>query len=181
MIKERFDRSDKQYNDHTDNMRVITQRLAGLEHEARQPRLAPEVDVEPDTKTRKRTEGASVEDPVKNGDSFSAKVEDDPTSLTSFGMTAEPPGPEKCIGDVLANKGAEASEPYLPSMEVRMLSSAAGRLLPAGTASTATRAVFPRPLFSWSLSEKIKEGTGRTSFNQLAPPSWRKVIQTKSR
>ena len=95
-------------------------------------------------------------------------------------MIAEPPAPEKCIGDAMVNKGAEAPRPNLPPMKVRMLSSTAGGLLPASTASTTMRTIFPRPLFSWSNGEEAKERTGRTNFNQLAPPSWRKVIQTKS-
>ena len=45
--------------------------------------------------------------------------------------------PEKCIGDVLVDKVAEAPKPHLHLMEVvGMLSSATGGLLPAGTAST---------------------------------------------
>ena len=95
-------------------------------------------------------------------------------------MIAEPPAPEKFIGDVLVNKGAEAAKSHLPPMEVCKLSFAVGGLLPAGTTSTALRITFPRPFFSWSLGEETKGRTGRTNFNQLAPPSWRKVIQTKS-
>ena len=64
MIKERFDISDSQFDDLTEK---TSQRLAGLGHEARQPRLATEPDVEPDTKTRKRTEGTSAADRVKSG------------------------------------------------------------------------------------------------------------------
>ena len=67
-----------------------------------------EADVITDMKTRKRTEGPSAADRVKNGDSSPARVDDGPTSLTSFGIMAEPPAPEKCIGDALVNKGAEA-------------------------------------------------------------------------
>ena len=43
----------------------INQRLAGLEYEARQPRLATEANVETDKKTRKRTEGAAAADRAK--------------------------------------------------------------------------------------------------------------------
>ena len=38
-------------------LRATDQRLAGLEHDARQPHLATEADVKPDTKTCKRAEG----------------------------------------------------------------------------------------------------------------------------
>ena len=67
IIGERFDRSDKQFDDLTENMRVANQRSACLEHEAREPRLATEADIEPDTKACKRMEGASAADRVKDG------------------------------------------------------------------------------------------------------------------
>ena len=53
--------------------------------------------------------------------------------------------------------------------------------MPAGSASTMMRAIFPPLPVSWSLGKDTKERTDRTNFNQFAPPSWRKVIQTKSR
>ena len=62
-------------------MRVTSQRLAGLRHEARQPRHATETDVETDTKTGKRKESAAAEND-KDGDISSARVDD--------GMAAEP-------------------------------------------------------------------------------------------
>ena len=52
--------------------RETNQRLAGLEHEARQPRLSTEAGVTPHTKTRKRTEDAA-EDRVMDGDSSFAR------------------------------------------------------------------------------------------------------------
>ena len=154
-------------------MRVTNQRFAGLEHEARQTRLAMEADVEPNTKTHKRTQSASAADRVVNEDGSSARrVDDGSTSLTSFDIIVEPPAPQKCIKDALVNKGTEA---------VRMLSSATGGLLPVGIASTAIRTIFSRPLASWTLGEETNEGTSRTNLNQLASPCWRKVSKTKSR
>ena len=51
----------KSYLDkHTEKMGEIRHRLAGFEHDARQPRLAIEIDVKADTKTRKRTEDAAT-------------------------------------------------------------------------------------------------------------------------
>ena len=41
--------------------RETRQRLAGLEQDARQPRLAMEADVASDKKTRKRTEDAAAD------------------------------------------------------------------------------------------------------------------------
>ena len=107
-----------------------TQRLAGLQHQAQQPRLTPEAeDVKIDTKTRKRTKGAAADD-EKHGDISSARAENDPTSLINLGNIAEPPAPEKGIGEALVNEGAEAPKPYIPPVEVRMPSPAASSHVP---------------------------------------------------
>ena len=126
-------------------MRKTKQRLADLQHEAQQLRFATEADVEPNTKTRKRTESAAAADRTKHGDSSSAWVDDGLTSLTSFGMITEPfsLAPAECIGYALVNKDAEAPKPHFPPVEVCMLSSAAGGLMPTGTASTMMRVIFP--------------------------------------
>ena len=125
-------------------LRATDQRLAGHEHDARQPRLATEVDVRPGTKTRKCAEDAAA-DQARHADSCSTKKIDDSTSSTSFGMTAKPPAlPRR--KDVLGDKGAEAPKLCLSPMEIRALT-AAGGVLPAGTASTATRTIFPRTFF----------------------------------
>ena len=49
-----------------------------------------EEDVKTEKKTRKRTKCAITGVRVKHGDSSSARVDDGPTDLTSFGMIAEP-------------------------------------------------------------------------------------------
>ena len=87
LIIERFDRSDKQFNELTERLRATNQRLTGFEYKARQRRLATEGDVKTDKTTCKRTEGAAAADRAKhNGNSSSARrVDDGPTSLTSFG------------------------------------------------------------------------------------------------
>ena len=92
-------------------------------------------------------------------------VDEGPTSLTSFGMIADPLAPEKCIGDALVNNGTEAPKQYLPAIEVRLLSSATGGLLPTDTTSTAMRTIFPRPPPSWTLGDKTKKIISRTNFN----------------
>ena len=56
-----------------EDLRRIDQRLASLEQDARQPRLAMEADVSADKKTRERTEGAATAVQAKHGDSCSAK------------------------------------------------------------------------------------------------------------
>ena len=95
---QRFEESlEKNKNDH---------HLAGLQHQAQQPRLATEADVKPNTKTRERTEGGEA-DGENYGDNLSARVDDDPTGLTSFGNIAEAVAPEKSIGDTLVNEGAK--------------------------------------------------------------------------
>ena len=163
---------------------MINQRLVDLQYQAQQRCLAMEADVEPYTKTRKRTEGAA-EDRAKHGDGTSARVDDGSTSLTSFGMVAEPVWwlPQNAFGDALINKDAEAPKPNFRPVEVRMPSSTAGGFMPAGTASPTMRAIFPPPPLSWSLliGENTKNRTGRTDVDQLAHTCWRKVLETKSR
>ena len=102
---------DKTFNKSDDNLHrmpdlsgmliATNERLTGLKHEARQPRLATETDVETNTKFRERTEGATAADRAKHiEDSSSARTrgDDGPTSLTNFGKIAEPPlAPKKCI------------------------------------------------------------------------------------
>ena len=139
---------DQRFEDAEKNK--ASQRLVGLHHEAQHPRLATEADVETDTKTCKRTEGAAA-DGDKYGDTSCARDEDGPTSMTSFGNIVESPAPGKCVGKALVNEGAEAPKAYLPRKEVRVLSSAAGGSLLASTTSTTMRTIFPPPPLSWSL------------------------------
>ena len=70
-------------------MKRTSQRLAGLDHQAQQPRLATKTDVETYMKTHKRTEGAAA-DGGRHRDTCSARVDQNSTSLTSFGDIAEP-------------------------------------------------------------------------------------------
>ena len=97
MLEERFDRMDKNI-DRTDEQldeligrtRETSQRLIDVQHQAQQRHLATEADVEPDTKTRKRTEDAAA-DRAKHGDNSSFdRVDDGQTCLASFGRTTEP-------------------------------------------------------------------------------------------
>ena len=80
IIKIHFDQQDEKLDELTKKMRETRQRLAGLEQEARQPRLATEGDVEPDTRIYKRTEDAAADRVKHIGDSSSAKVYIGPTS-----------------------------------------------------------------------------------------------------
>ena len=82
-------------------------------------------------------------------------------------MIAEPLTPEKCIGDAMVKKGAEAPKPHLPPIEVRMLLYAVGDLLPAGTASTAMRATFTRPLFLGASAKRPRREPARQTSTSL--------------
>ena len=70
-------------------MRGTSQRLASLEHDARQPRLAMEADGQADTEIRERTEGDATAVQAIHGDSCSAnRVDSGPkTTSTSFDVT----------------------------------------------------------------------------------------------
>ena len=88
-------------------MRRINQRLASLEQDARQSRLAKEADITPDKKTRERTKGAATAVQAKHGNSCSAKrVEAGPTSSTIFGKKAEPPALSRRDAVLVDNNGA---------------------------------------------------------------------------
>ena len=66
-------------------LRATDQRSAGLEVDARLPRLATKADVPTGKETRKRAEDVAA-DQTEHGDSCSAKkVDPDPMCLTSFG------------------------------------------------------------------------------------------------
>ena len=142
-MRSHFDQQDEKLDGCMEKARKTKQRLASLEQNARQLRLATEADVPTYKKTRRRAEDAAA-DQAKHGDSCSAKrVHAGPTGSTSFGRTAKPPAlPRR--NNILVDRGAEAPKPHLSHVEVRMLPSTAGSLLPAGTASTAIRIIFPR-------------------------------------
>ena len=55
-----------------EEMRLKSERLASLQHDARQPRLAIEADGLADTRTRERTEGVATAVQAMHADSFSA-------------------------------------------------------------------------------------------------------------
>ena len=110
-------------------------------------------------------------DRVKHGDKSSLAQDDhDPMRLTSFGDdSTKRPASENSIGDALVDEGDEAPKLCLSLMKICTPTATDG-LPSAGTACTAMRTIVPRPFFSWSLGEETKINTGRTNFNQLAPP-----------
>ena len=113
---------------------------ARLEHDARQPRLAMEVDGPANTKTRERTEGAATAVQAIHGDSCSAdRIDLDPMYYTSFSDDCTGPPAPPCLGEnALVDNGAAAPKSCLPSLEMHS-PSAAGGLLPTGETSTATK------------------------------------------
>ena len=178
-------------------MRYLEQHPASLEQDARQPRLAMEADGHANTKTRERTEGPATAVQVMRGDGFSARrAEPGPnTNPTSFGVKAEPPT-LPCRDDVVVESGDAAPRSCPPSLEMRS-PVAAGGLLPAGDASTATRTTFNEPLLRFYATEdmnpeedskKEKLWTSIPSvwydssfWKLLAAPYCRRVVETKSR
>ena len=120
LFEEIFERQLKGVECHLDKMDVLApemrgarQRLASLEQDARQPRLAIEADRLSDTKTRERTEGATKAVQAMHGNSFSAnRVDPDPMCSTSFGVKAEPPV-LPCRDVVLVENGAAAPKSCL--------------------------------------------------------------------
>ena len=169
---------DKAFDKHLDKSEKTDQRLVGLQHGAQQPRLDMEADVKSDTKTRKRAKDAAA-DRTKHGDSCSAKkIQAGPTSSTHFGLKAEPPAlPRR--DDVLADKGAATPKPCPSPVEMRILT-AAGGLLPASTASTATRIIFYRLPLRFYPTEATNSGA--TSIQYATHNDfWKmKVLKTKS-
>ena len=106
MVEELFDDSDRKLDDLTENQKWANHRLASLEQDGRQPRLAMAADVPADKETRERTEGAATAVQAMHGDSFCAnRIDHDPMYSTSFGVKAEPPDlPRR--DDVLVENGA---------------------------------------------------------------------------
>ena len=105
-----------------------------------------EADVPSDTKARKRTEGAAAAVQAEHGDSCPAnRIDPDPMCLTSFDDDSTGPPALPCSrDDALVGNGATPPKSCLSHLEVRT-PSAAGGLLSAGTASTATRTTFDQP------------------------------------
>ena len=162
-------------------MRATKQRLAGLEQDVRQSRLAMEANVPSDTKTRERSESAAAAVQAKHGDSCSAKwVSAGPTSSTSFGDDFTGPPALPCSrDDALVNNGAAARKSCLSPSEMRT-PTAAGGLLPANTASTATRTTFDQPPVWFFPTEEINFEDFKSIRHGLQQFLKLKVLQTKS-
>ena len=175
-----------------EGLRCMDQRLAGLEHDARQPRLAMEAGGHANTKTRERTEGAATAVQAMHGDSCSTtRIDPGPkTNSTSFGVKAEPPALPNRDGVVVEN-GAAAPKSCLSSLEMRSPKAACG-LLSTSKISTATKTTFNKsPLRLYSTEKTNSKETNLwtsvpsalydSNFRKLpAVPFCRRVIETKS-
>ena len=73
MVKEVFEEAwDRRTHTFTEKLKSMNQRVARLQQDARQPRLALEADGQVDNKTRERTEDAATAVQAMHGDSCSA-------------------------------------------------------------------------------------------------------------
>ena len=146
MMKEQFNESYRELDELAEKIRETRQRLAGLEQDAQQPRLATVADVPFETKTHKRTDDATANQ-AKYRDSCSAKRVDagPPMCLTSFDNDPTKPPAHPCRDDAMVDKGAAAPKSCLSPVKIHT-PTAAGGLLPACTASTATRTIFSQSL-----------------------------------
>ena len=153
-------------------MDATDQRSAGPGHDARQPRLAMEADVKLGTKTGKRTEDAA------ENRAISGEVDPGSMCLTSFGVFLAKPLALPRRDDALVNKDTAALKPCLSPVEMCTLT-ATGGLLPAGTASSATRTNFHQTIPWFCPTEEINL---RTSIQYAITYSsfWKlKVFQTR--
>ena len=142
------------FGEFKEGLRRIDQRLASLEQDARQPRLAMEASVPADKKSRERTEGAVTAVQAKRGGSCSAKrVHPGPKSSTSFGLKAEPPAlPRR--DDVLVDNGAAMPKSCPSPLEMRT-PRAAGGFLSTGKTSTATMTILHHMVLWFCPTEEI--------------------------
>ena len=134
--------------------RLLEQRLASLEQDARQLCLTMEADGPADARPRERTEGAATVVQAMHEDSFSAsRVDPGPkTNLTSLGVKAQPSA-FHCRDDVLVDNGAAAPKSCFLPLEVST-TSAAGGLLPTTKTYTATKTTFNQPPLWLYLTEE---------------------------
>ena len=188
MIEELFDKSDRKLEKLSNEMTRIDQRLASLEQDSRQPRVAMEADVKIDKKTREHTEGAAKATQAMHGDSVSAnRVDPDPMCSTIVGVKAEP-STLPCKDDVLVDNVATAPNSYFSPLKMH-LPTAIGGLLPAGVATKATRSTFDDLPLRFCLIAEISSRISTlyvsyfSSFGWIHNqqfPFWSRVIETKS-
>ena len=119
----------------------MNQCLAGLEQDARQPRLVMETDGPSGTKPRECTEGAAKAGQAMDGDRFfSKRIRNGPKSSTTFDEKVEPPAlPRR--DHVVVENGTAVSKSCLSPLKMRTTTAADG-FLPISETSIATRTTF---------------------------------------
>ena len=103
LFKEIFDKMDMKLNGElAEKIRPTRQYLAGLEQDARQPRLAP----------RKCTENAAADQAKYRHDCSAKRINTGPSMyLTSFGDDSTEPPALPCRDDAMVDKDAAVSKP----------------------------------------------------------------------
>ena len=164
------------------DMRATDLRLASLEQDARQPRLAAEVDVRTDTKTRKRSEEAAA-DQAEHWDSCSAKKVDagPPMCLTSFDDDSTEPSALPCRDDTMVDKDAAAPKPCLLPVKFTHQQPPVTYFPPAQPLQQRGSSFPDLFLLRPSVKRPRKEPAGQTTTSLPLPTRWRKVIQMKPR
>ena len=176
-------RGEYELDDMEKEAQNTNQRQSGLQHQAQQPRLAMNAEVQEDKKTRESTEDFAQDGRL--GDISSDRVHD-PMRLTSFGDEdyTEPPA-LPCRDDALVNQGHEVAKPCLSPVEIRKSTSAGSFLLAGATSTTKTQGTnCPPQLLPWNFRETSEEKNNCTTRHTFAKynRSWHpKVIETKSR
>ena len=126
----------------------MDQYLAGLESDARQPRLTMVVDEQANTKTHERTEGvATAVQSIYEDSCFTTRADPDPMCSTTLDDDCIQPPAHPCSGgNALIGNGAVAPKSCLPSLKMRS-PTATGGIIPTGEASIATRTTLNQPPF----------------------------------
>ena len=151
-IKRHFDQQEKKLDEF---MEMVDQRVASLEQDAQQLRLAMEKAGPADTKTCEHTEGAAKAVQAMHGDTCPAnRADPDPTCSTSFGDHCTGPPALLCSREnALVDNGAAAPKSCLSPLEMRSPTTAGGLLSTVKT-STATKITFDHPTLWFCLTEE---------------------------
>ena len=186
-IKSHFVQQEKRLDELVEMTRGTSQRVASLEPDARQLRLAMEANGQADTKTRECTGSTAKAVQAMHGDSCSAnRVDPDPMCCASFGGDSTGPPALPCPrDDVLVGNGAAAPKSCLSSLE--MLTNSRRWLTPHRHGHHSDEDHFPPLLLWFCLAEETNPSTSVmyvsyfSSFgliNNQQAPFWPRVIET---
>ena len=126
-----------------------------------------------DTKTRERMEGAATAVRAMHGDSCSTnRVDPDPMGSTSFGGDSTGPPALPCSrDDALVGNGAAVPKSCLSPLEMRS-PTAAGGLLSADMATTATKTTFHQLSLWFCLTEETNPRTSVLYISYFSSFGW---------